>query len=191
MEKGIDTSALGPPDAQSARTANNSYAHNCIEGARKANWGSTLNASQPVIANRGPKYEQEATPNPCESWRLVSGGSSAYGSASATLFIHGSDSKWEGNIAFGDQHVEYSLDPDPESATFVDIQGANAPNKVNERDNIFVDETNEGSDANAFATRRNALLRIWKKGIPFRNHTFSLDDIKSGPGEEFVWIDGD
>jgi prepilin-type N-terminal cleavage/methylation domain-containing protein len=187
----IDTTALAPPDSNGDRTANNSYAHNCIEGARKANWQSTLNASQPVIANRGPLYEQTATPPTTEAWRLVSGGDSRFGSGSATLFIHGSDSKWEGNIAFGDQHVTYSLDPDPEEATFVDIQGSNAPNKVNERDNIFVDETNEGSDPNAFSTRRNALLRIWKSGIPYRNHTFAEDDIKAGSGAVYVWIDGD
>jgi prepilin-type N-terminal cleavage/methylation domain-containing protein len=173
-------------------TSNNSYAHNCIEGGRKANWSSTLSASQAVIGNRGPLYMETATPNfqSNETWQLVSGGNTRFGASSETLFIHGSENKWEGNIAFGDVHVEFSLQPDPESATFVDRQGQTEP--VNERDNLFVDETNEGTDPNAFQTRKNALLRIWKRGIPYRDSPFIEDHVKldSSGNSEYVYVDG-
>ncbi|MBL8746822.1 MAG: type II secretion system protein [Phycisphaerae bacterium] len=186
--------AVGTPPA---RTANNSYAHNCIEGGRKANWSSTLNASQAVFGNRGPLYDQTATPNfqGGESWLLKSGALSRYGASSETLFIHGSENKWEGNIAFGDVHVEFVLQPDPETATFVDRQGQTDP--VNERDNLFVDETNEGTDPAAFQTRKNALLRIWKKGIPVPAiansgpFPFLEDYVNASTGSsEYIWMDG-
>lgn len=179
------------PGSPGTRTGNNSYAHNCIEGARKANWTSTMNASLPMLSNRGPRYFGTETPNPTaappnNAWRLDPGDQGRYGAQSDTLFIHGSDNKWEGNVAFGDVHVEFTLQPDPESATFVDRQGQADP--VNERDNLFVDETNEGTNPNAHETRRNAYLRIWRKGIPFNATTFTTDFLEA-PGE-YVWIDG-
>jgi prepilin-type N-terminal cleavage/methylation domain-containing protein len=175
-------------------TGNNSYAHNAIEGGRKSNWSSTLSASQAVIGNRGPVYKQTITPNvnQNEVWELVAGQAGGrFGASSETLFIHGSENKWEGNIAYGDVHVEFSLQPDPESATFVDRR---LPNPVNQRDNLFVDEKNEGTDANAFQTRKNALLRIWKRGIPYKNQPFieehvTLDEASAG-GHFFIYVDG-
>jgi prepilin-type N-terminal cleavage/methylation domain-containing protein len=177
-----------------AKTGNNSYAHNCIEGGRKSNWSSTLSASQAVIGNRGPVYKQTMTPDidQNEVWELVSGlGNTVFGASSETLFIHGSENKWEGNIAYGDVHVEFSLQPDPESATFVDRRQANP---INQRDNLFVDETNEGADVNAFQTRKNALLRIWKQGIPYKDQPFIEDHVNlnetTAAGHTFIFVDG-
>jgi len=180
-----DVSTEGVLEVASIPTGHNSYAHNPIEGARKANWTSNLNSSYPILGNRGPVYQQTATPATGEAWRL-SESPSQLGVASETLFIHGTENKWEGNVAFGDAHVEFTLDPDPETATFVDRQGQTDP--VNERDNLFVDETNEGTNANAFQTRRNAYLRIWKRGIPFQGTAFAQDHLD--PQGQFVWVDG-
>ncbi len=186
--------AVGAPPS---RTAHNSYAHNCIEGARKTNWSSTLNASQAVVGNRGPLYVEVATPNFAanQTWTLTTAQLTRYGASSETLFIHGSENKWEGNVAFGDVHVEFQLQPDPETATFVDRQGQTNP--VNERDNLFVDETNEGTDPASFQTRKNALLRIWKQGIPVPtvpntpSIPFTEDFVTLMQGSsEYIWIDG-
>lgn len=185
---GTDSAAM-PPQVGSppSSISNNSYAHACIEGGRKANWQSTLNASLPVVANRGPVYQQERTPNQGDTWQLHTANNNAYGALSETLFIHGSETKWEGNIAYADVHIEFSLTPDPESATFVDRQ-TSTTDPINQRDNLFVDETNEGADANALTTRKNAYLRIWKQGIPYRNTTFTADHlIFTG---SYVWVDG-
>ncbi len=170
------------------RTAHNSYAHNPMEGARSALWGGTLSSSQAVVANRGPVYKQTATPRAAsnETWQL-NDNPAEVGVSSITLFIHGAENRWDGNVSYGDGRVDFSTDPDPEAMTFVDRQ-LSTTDPVNQRDNLFVDETNEGSTANAFQTRRNALMRIWQKGIdtdkPFDRQHIAWD-------QTYVWVDGE
>lgn len=167
--------------------SNNSYAHSPLGGARKQFWRATLNASLPIVSNRGPAYEDPAvTPNinEGETWELKD---DPTGIGSDTLFMHGPETSWAGNIAFGDGHVEFSLQPDPEIATFVDLQSG-GPDPINQPDNIFVDEENEGTSAQDRKNNRNAYLRIWRKGIP-TDEEFEPDEHLSG--RQFVWIDGD
>jgi hypothetical protein len=166
----------------SGYTANNSYAHACLAGARSANWGNNLSSSLAVIGNRGPKYKELKTPAAGSAWTLEDGGS-GIGVDSNTLLIHGADNRWEGNIGYGDAHVTYETEPDPESVTFVDRTVGSDP--INQRDNLFVDETNEGTTDN-FATRRNALLRIWKQGIPTN---VAFDKAHVDPTGQYVFVD--
>ncbi len=170
------------------RTAHNSYAHGALEGGRATQWGGTLSSSQPVLANRGPVYKQTATPRAAsnETWQL-NDNPAEVGVSSITLFIHGAENKWEGNISYGDGRVDFSVEPDPEAMTFVDRQ-TSTTDPVNQRDNLFVDETNEGTNQNAFQTRRNALLRIWQKGID-TDKPFDRQHIDWN--QTFVWVDGE
>ncbi|HBS29478.1 MAG TPA: hypothetical protein DEB06_08530 [Phycisphaerales bacterium] len=192
----------------SSEIGHTSYAHAVVGGARLANWGNTLNASVPMIANRGPVYDGDRTPQNNEAWTLKGAGSgsgggdpgagsdTATGIGSQTLLIHGSDNTWEGNVSFGDGHVEFTTEPDPETATFVDRtqSGSGATEPISQRDNIFVDEKNEGSstatDA-AGAGRRNAYLRIWKKGIDSDKAFDAAQHLTAGQNAGYVWVDGE
>jgi prepilin-type N-terminal cleavage/methylation domain-containing protein/prepilin-type processing-associated H-X9-DG protein len=161
----------------------NSYAHIPIEGARKSSWTNSLSSSTPIWANRGPEFMGNSSPTMGLPWMLAA--DPLRGTQSDTLSIHGPGNKWWGNIAFGDGHVDFSKDMDPETVTFKDTGTAAQP--IAQRDNLFVDEFNEGPTSDDPATNRNAYLRIWKRGIPVtgglqRTH---LDTIGG-----FVWIDG-
>jgi prepilin-type N-terminal cleavage/methylation domain-containing protein len=97
---------------QSASDPGNcSYAHNPPFGKRRARWSNSFTSTEAVIGDRGPCY---ALSN--NTWNLLSG--SDFGDRSITLLIHGSRTKWEGNIAFNDDHVEFVTKGDPESLTF-------------------------------------------------------------------------
>jgi len=186
------------------KVGNTSYAHTAVAGARLALWSATLNASAPIIANRGPVYDETKTPT-TGGWTLKgasAGGSSGGGAGSeteigvgsVTLLIHGNETSWSGNIAYGDGHIEFSNDPDPETATFIDRQtNSSSTEPLNQRDNLFVDETNEGSTASDTkgASRRNAYLRLWKKGIETNQDFDATKHLIAGNAAQYVWVDGD
>lgn len=189
-----------------SKVGNTSYAHTAVGGARLALWSATLNASAPIVANRGPVYEETRTPTTGGGWTLKganagsSGGDGGAGAeteigvGSATLLIHGNETSWSGNIAYGDGHIEFSNDPDPETATFIDRQtNSSSTEPLNQRDNIFVDETNEGSSANDTkgTSRRNAFLRLWKKGIETNQDFDATKHLVAGGSAGYVWVDGD
>lgn len=165
-----------------ASTGNFSYAHNAVGGARLARWSNSFSASHPVLANRGPVYMQPETPMSGETWDLVDG---ATGSNSDSLLLHSPDNRWSGNIAYADNHVQFETNPDPETTIFDERTDDSL---VSRRDNIFVDEINEGTgDTAAYATRRNAYLRQWQRGIPL---TEELTEEYLSPEESYVWVDG-
>jgi len=158
-----------------------------LAGLRSNFWRNTLSSSTPIWANRGPVYVQTATPIPAVSggvptWTLQDG---ATGAVSTSLFVHGSETRWEGNIAFADGHVEFSKKPDPSTATFIASVNANSP--VTENDNLFVDESNEGSNL-LVGARRNAYLRVFSAGLEFGATPTDEELAVSG---DFVWVDGD
>ena len=168
----------------------NSYAHMPIAGARRRFWQNTLSSSTPIWGNRGPVYEETETPAMDANWTLLgeeSGGGSnaALGIASVSLSIHGSGNTWSGNVAFGDSHVEFFDRPDPSAVTFLDDTAGDSP--VTQSDNLFVDEENEGNNAPG-GSRQNAVLRVYKAGIPQNE---SLDDLFNDLNtSNFVWVDG-
>ena len=188
--KGTPIDVATDDQLQVAPTLNNpgnvSYAHSVLGGARLPSWSATLNSSQAVVTNRGPVYDQTATPDATETWKLKES-PPEFGIGSDCLLIHGSDNKWEGNVSFGDGSVSFETEPDPERSTFVDRTRGTEP--VNQRDNLFVDETNEGTgNQAAVATRKNAYLRMWTRGIPL-TETINADFL-SPETADYAWADG-
>lgn len=121
-------------------TGGMSYAHGPLHGTRSVKWQNTFTATDPIIGNRGP-------------WAWTLDGASglwiptagqALGEQSQTLLIHGSRVKWEGNIGYNDNHVQFETKADPDGITFTFSQLA-APKSKN--DNLFVSE-NDATRAN-------------------------------------------
>ena len=149
-------------DAQAeAGTSHNSYAHNCVAFGRAADWTNTASASKPVVANRGPVYQNETTTGIVQGWEVLL--NNPQGDASNAILIWGTGGTWRGNVGFADSHVDFSNDPQPEVAT-LNITD-NGGNRLTIRDNIFVDEHFE-NDGGAASARRNAYLRAWRRGSP-------------------------
>lgn len=116
---------------------NNSYAHNPPYGLRKPNWGSTFVATEVAMGNRGPIYEGNAV----DGWTLKDG---LGGNESQTLLIHGSRVKWEGNIGYNDNHVNFETRPDPEGLTWTFVQLP--AGERTQRDNIMQNEDKNGDE---------------------------------------------
>ncbi len=159
----------------------NSYAHMPIEGGRASNWTNALSSSTPIWSNRGPVYQGTAIPTMGQPWMLADG---VTGTQSDTLSIHGPGNKWWGNVAFGDGHVEFTRDVDPETVTYIDRTGTQP---VAQRDNLFVDEFNEGTSADEPANNRNAYMRQFQQGLPTN---VTLDRTMLDPVGAFIWVDG-
>ncbi|MBL0928081.1 MAG: prepilin-type N-terminal cleavage/methylation domain-containing protein [Phycisphaerales bacterium] len=179
-----------PKDANrgtnTATVGNVSYAHLVPAAGRLTAWRNTVSSSQPVLSNRGPVYQETATPAN-NSWTQTTGAITGENSDSNQLF--GSRGRWAGNIVFADENTQFSNDPNPESVTFQQRSGTGATQTViAQRDNIFVDETNEGTNLQT-PQRRNALLRMLWTGIP--TTTTITDTTLRGGGGQFVWVDGD
>jgi prepilin-type N-terminal cleavage/methylation domain-containing protein/prepilin-type processing-associated H-X9-DG protein len=156
----------------------NSFAHSIYGGARKTSWKSNLSASTPLWANRGPVYEEVADADPTLPKWILKGGSTGgqpgegdpTGTDSDTLFIHGPENSWAGNIAYGDGHAKFSRSPDPEATTYTE------------------NNDNEGTQAQVHS-RRNALLRVQSKGFN-TGSTLTEGDLE-GETSEFIWVDGE
>jgi len=72
-----------------------SYAHMMLTGFRKANhWRNDLDSSRPHFSTRG-----------CNNGKVD--GTPAY-EFSPTLRLHGPQKSWEGNVCFGDTHMEFT-----------------------------------------------------------------------------------
>ncbi|MFQ5474094.1 MAG: hypothetical protein ACE5FA_14590, partial [Dehalococcoidia bacterium] len=172
------------PTISARNLGNNSYAHMPLAGARKQFWRTNYNASLPIVCNRGPVYDQRETPDLTngDEWKLSS---RAEGIASDALLIHGPETRWAGNIAFGDGHLDFSQKPDPDVSTFVDRNRGTEP--INQPDNIFVDEENEGSAAQDRKNNRNAVLRLFRDGIPVDEEFDPTNHLDPG---RFAWADG-
>lgn len=177
---------------------NNSYAHTPLGGnGRLFNWSSINGLNTiPIWANRGPVYDPDSRPdsNGVGEWTLFN---DPRGVTSDTLKIHGGKDTWEGNVAYNDGHVKFETQPSPRELTYLDIK------KLSFHDNLFVDENNEdiGSikSSDDSDLRSNAILRIWKAGIPdvqsyngttpitLRTEHFGGADGGTG---KWVWVDG-
>jgi prepilin-type N-terminal cleavage/methylation domain-containing protein len=158
-----------------------SYAHATPFGARRAQWKNTFSTSVPVVANRGPLFQETSTPDPQDGWNQQE--NTAQGEASTANLVHGSFGNWRGNVVYADNSGSFETEPDPGAVTFNDNTGNDT---IAQRDNLFVDETNEGNNLNDRA-RRNAYLRLYTQGA-------SASDVQSiqtvlTPGQ-FAWIDG-
>lgn len=104
-----------------AGQGNVSYAHLQPFGGKLRRWSSTFNASDAQVSNRGPEI--------ASVHREPSGVSSAVekNKSSNTHRIHGAPEAWEGNVAYGDNHVTFEttyLPPGPPNARWADAQWA-------------------------------------------------------------------
>ena len=172
--------------------SHNSYSHMVLHSARLPFWSATVNASLPVVSNRGPCYDASGgfinyNSTPAETWasKLYKDSNAKYGTSSDALLMYGSGARWQGNVGFADNHVEFLTDVDPDSVTYTAINGTA---RVATRDNIFFDEKNEGQSATA-PNRKNVLLRSWRSGIPT---DIVLTDAYLDPvnGNQFCYADG-
>ncbi|MCA9305926.1 MAG: prepilin-type N-terminal cleavage/methylation domain-containing protein [Phycisphaerales bacterium] len=173
------------PGGGTITVANNSYAHIPPVGQRRSQWTFNVSSSTAVLGNRGPVYQQTATPPAGMSWDLDTG---AVGQGSDSIRVHGTGTRWAGNIAFGDNHAEFFTNVDPESVTFIDRQTSGPNNPINQQDNLFVDETNEGTMANAIASRRNALLRVVSQGLS-TSQAIGTNDLRYN--SNYIWVDNE
>jgi len=137
MDAAIGSSLANDP-------GNNSYGHTPPFGKRKSRWTNTFSASEVVLGNRGPCFTLNGIGS-ARQWNLVSG--QPYGEQSITLLIHGSRTKWEGNEAFNDNHVEFLSKADPENVTFTLLQPQGNVRTV--PDNIFINENDTTGNAEA------------------------------------------
>jgi hypothetical protein len=126
---------------------NNSYAHNIPIGRRKARWSNTFVSTEVVFGDRGPCYSLSGS-GTSAVWNLLS--NSDFGDRSITLLIHGSRTKWEGNVAFNDNHVDFLTKADPDNLTF-SFTGLPSGNR-SLPDNIFIDENDNQRTAYAGQT---------------------------------------
>lgn len=134
------THALWDPAFSSDFTAktpgNNSYAHIIPSGARAGRWTNTFSPSEAVIGNRGPQVlgvSQRNSSSVTPAFAIPD---------SITFLIHGSRTKWEGNVAFNDNHVEFITQV--KAGTYTDAAG-----KPRE-DVLFFDEPDDAAGTNAF-----------------------------------------
>ncbi len=136
-----------------------SYAHSLPFLARRSKWSNTFVSTEPTLANRGPSYTLENGTGSDATWELVqdTGGNTGYdtpvGLTSNTLLIHGTRTKWEGNVGYNDNHVDFENTPDPDGITFnfSNLQ----PEERSQGDNIF--ENEDDQDRTTTATDRETL----------------------------------
>ena len=140
-----------------AATGNISYAHTPPFGKRRAQWRDTFVASEPVLANRGPTFEEVSGTDESElQWQLVD---NPFGLQSNTLLIHGGRTTWEGNVGYNDGHVDFENTPTPDQAAQIQVSSQNASEAFTRNDNLFVSEVDQtGEVADGGGTTFNASL---------------------------------
>jgi hypothetical protein len=131
-----------------------SYAHLIPHGERLRKWNNSFNAEDVIVGNRGPQVASvqygkrgEATP--------------VYANyQSVTFLIHGSRAKWEGNVAFNDNHVEFLNEP---KAGRYKLAGGSEREDV-----LFYDEPDDDAGVNKYmgmftkaGAKREEFKAIW------------------------------
>ncbi len=144
-----------------------SFAHSPVYGDRKSRWSNTINATEAVVGNRGlsgftdGKWGNTGVASKMvfqpdgltpESWKTDQ--TSDQFLQSNTLLIHGSRNKWEGNIGFNDNHVDFFNDFQSELFTF-SLPNAGAGQKTR-KDNFFVGEDETAPGLKAIPTAKGA-----------------------------------
>lgn len=167
----IDADIGSPPNPN----GNNSYAHNPPFGKRKARWSNTFVATEVALGNRGPLFTLTGGTGTAAAWNPLTG--SDFGDRSLTLLIHGSRVKWEGNLGYNDNSVNFATRPDPETLTFSFTSLAAA--ERTQADNVFMNENDASrvvagggsasgtagrgqGDDNAVGAHNNAYLRPYR-----------------------------
>ncbi|HZW06558.1 MAG TPA: hypothetical protein VFF65_05495 [Phycisphaerales bacterium] len=106
---------------------------------RLSMWGNTFNATEAIVANRGP---------------LVTGrdrdGEPIHNRKSNTMAIHGGRATWEGNVGYNDNHVNFETRMNPSEITYRSADGKR------KADVFYYDEPDDADGLNAW-------LGVWVK----------------------------
>lgn len=134
-------------DFTSAKNGNTSYAHQIPASERRTRWATTLNASEAILGDRGPKIESIDEVKD-ENGDLVLKADADNNSLSYHLF--GEGASWKGNIAFNDNHVEFldTVFPDPCEYQINKPMGEPGPTKS--KDALFYDEPDAKNQENTY-----------------------------------------
>ncbi len=142
-------------DFVSAKGGNISYAHMLPYGDRLKQWACNFDPEAVVLGNRGPEVASIAK-NPDGSVAPRFAKPNSY-----TFLIHGSRTRWEGNIGFNDNHVDYLLSPILENK-YTSTDAQEWP------DALFYDEPDDADATNAFlgifikaGKERKDFVAIW------------------------------
>ncbi|HED53003.1 MAG TPA: prepilin-type N-terminal cleavage/methylation domain-containing protein [Phycisphaerales bacterium] len=174
--------------------SNMSYAHTPPFGGRRGQWSNTYRASEAIIGNRGPIFEQQSGGTADATWRLRGTDTSDLeGLGSNTLLIHGGRTTWEGNIAYNDNHVNFENRPDPDGITLT-ISDTSGTNPFTVNDNIFASENDSTgiyttpSTGSSYTLRSNSNQR--NQPLDFRNALLKMISEAQQDGSEItVWQD--
>lgn len=86
------------------QVGNNSFAHLQPSDGRLPRWADTFSSLEPIASNRAPEIEKvERKGDDAAGWTY----DVTAKKDSLTLQIHGAKETWEGNVGFGDGHVDY------------------------------------------------------------------------------------
>lgn len=155
-----------------------SYAHGMPFGRRKSKWSNSFVSTEASMANRGPSYDGGGETG---TWELMqdSGNDPNYdrevGQSSVTLLIHGTRTKWEGNVGYNDNHVDFEGQADPEGLTFT-FNGLQPENRT-KNDNIFVNEDDANRtkrDSQNLGTA-NDMSNVYLRSYSTLNKSFVID----------------
>ncbi len=133
-----------------------SYAHMLPGGTRFARWATTFNATEAVLANRGPKVRSVT--------HKANGTIDAIDadSRSVTYQFREPYSKWSGCVGYHDNHVKVEQHMSPKGITYLN-EGGKAM-----ADTIFYDEPDDPAGTNAFLSlfitagdNRSDFTAIW------------------------------
>lgn len=132
-----------------------SYANMRPFGPRAKRWGNTFSATDVQVGNRGPEIREIQR-------RRSSFTAIPVLKESNTFLIHGGRTTWEGNIAYGDAHVNYEV-------SMVGEDAASWPNYTGKAgstpDCLFFDEPDDANGDNVFMsifTKAGAEAKDWK-----------------------------
>ncbi|MCW5769821.1 MAG: prepilin-type N-terminal cleavage/methylation domain-containing protein [Phycisphaeraceae bacterium] len=149
-----------------------SYAHTPPFGRRKGKWGNTFVATEASLGNRGPSFTLDTT----VGWKLEDTSKSSpdntyktpLGTNSNTLLIHGSRTKWSGNIGFNDNHVNFETRPDPDSVTFI-FSGLPVASRT-QNDNLFMNEKDSDRTVSSSSARDMVTSGIDNSNVYLRGY---------------------
>jgi hypothetical protein len=123
-------------DFTSQEGGHTSYAHLLPSGPRSKLWRNDFNAATPILGNRGQQVA-------AVQYNKAGIASPVYANPqSNTLLIHGTRARWEGNIAFNDNHVEFVTTP--KSGHYTAADGSKR------EDLLFFDEPDDPTGLNYY-----------------------------------------
>jgi prepilin-type processing-associated H-X9-DG protein len=130
-------------------TGNTSYAHLQPSDGRLGRWTSTFGSKDPAVSNRAPEITKVERKGSDEAgWNCEA---TVANKDTLTYLIHGARDSWEGNIGYGDGHVDFVTRLAPEGkledsywGTYTMREGGKA------LDTYFFDEEDDKDGSNAF-----------------------------------------